>query len=141
MLSYQAQKHHRYVLVLFLQHCCIYDKLQSGLLSKLFQITVNLEHSNFRLSKLFCRHKKSLTLCKQKIRLCQEPESNRHGRLNCRGILSPLCLPIPPSWRCFLIIHNICFHFKCFFAMFSFVQQIEPGSSFSAFFAAHSVPC
>ena len=29
--------------------------------------------------------------------MCREPESNWHGRLNCRGILSPLCLPIPPS--------------------------------------------
>ena len=32
--------------------------------------------------------------------VCREPESNWHGRLNCRGILSPLCLPIPPSRRC-----------------------------------------
>ena len=27
---------------------------------------------------------------------CRWPESNRHGRLNARGILSPLRLPVPP---------------------------------------------
>ena len=29
-------------------------------------------------------------------RWCPEPESNRHDRLNDRGILSPLRLPVPP---------------------------------------------
>jgi hypothetical protein len=28
---------------------------------------------------------------------CPEPESNRHGPLRVLGILSPVCLPIPPS--------------------------------------------
>ena len=30
---------------------------------------------------------------------CPEPDSNRHRRFRIRGILSPLCLPIPPSGR------------------------------------------
>ncbi len=32
-------------------------------------------------------------------RRCPGPDSNRHGRLTNRGILSPLCLPIPPPGR------------------------------------------
>lgn len=28
---------------------------------------------------------------------CPEPELNRHGTLRFLGILSPVCLPIPPS--------------------------------------------
>ena len=30
---------------------------------------------------------------------CPEPDSNRHGPFRVLGILSPVCLPIPPSGR------------------------------------------
>jgi hypothetical protein len=36
---------------------------------------------------------------KKQLLICPEPDSNRHGPFRVLGILSPVCLPIPPSGR------------------------------------------
>ena len=55
------------------------------------------------IKKIFLRNR---SLFKNRLNWYPEPESNRHER-NARGILSPLCLPIPPPGQLIIKIKSV----------------------------------
>ncbi len=66
------------------------------------------------LATWLCRHLSKPFIFK---RWCPGPDLNRHGR-NDRGILSPLCLPIPPPGQKFVKAKLLESKFLCFRQIF-----------------------